>query len=165
MSSADETRKVAQGYFDAIAARDVEAMCACWKDGGVEDIRGQIKTTAPDGVREFFAGLFGAVPDFNLQVLDITVEAPRVAVRWEATGLFNGTNAFKGVKPNGRPIALEGCDVLVIEDGLIARNDAYSDSMEFARNIGMMPPEDSGPEKAMKKAFNGLSVVRSRFSR
>lgn len=149
-----EPAAVVRRYFEAVAARDLDGMVACWKPGGVENIRGQINTTAPDGVREFFSGLFAAVPDFELRVLDYTAQDDRVVARWEATGTFGGATPFKGIQPNGKRIALEGCDVLVVAEGLIVRNDAYSDSMKFARDIGMMPPEESGPERAMTAAFN-----------
>src|SRR3982751_5191190 len=76
------TRSVAKNYFDAIARRDLDAMVACWRPGGREFIRGQIDTTAPDGVREFFSALFAAVPDFDLRVDDMVVQKDRVAVRW-----------------------------------------------------------------------------------
>src|SRR5439155_4865585 len=106
------TRSVAKSYFDAIAQRDVEAMIQHWRPGGREFIRGQIDTTAPDGVRAFFNELFAAVPDFDLQVQDMVVEKDRASVRWRATGTFCGEQPFKGFQPNGARLELEGCDVL-----------------------------------------------------
>src|SRR5437870_13906696 len=123
------TRSVAKAYFDAIALRDVDGMVALWKPGGREFIRGQVDTTAPDGVRAFFSELFAAVPDFDLQVQDMVVDKGRAVVRWAATGTFCGDSPFKGIQPNGARIALEGCDVLQISDDLIDANDAFSDAM------------------------------------
>jgi hypothetical protein len=51
-----------------------------------------------------------------------------------------------------------------IENDRIASNTAYYDSMSFARQIGMLPPLDSGGEKAMLTAFNAVTKLRSRFS-
>src|SRR5438876_80533 len=147
------TRSVAKSYFDAIARRDVDAMVELWRPGGREFIRGQVDTTAPDGVRAFFTELFAAVPDFDLQVEDIVVDKERAAVRWSATGTFYGESSFKGIQPNGARLALEGCDVLQISDGLIDANDAFSDSMAFARQVGMMPPEGSPAEQRMTGLF------------
>ena len=157
------TRSVARSYFDAITQRDVEGMVAHWKPGGREFIRGQIDTTAPDGVRAFFTELFGAVPDFDLQVDDMVVDKGRAAVRWHATGTFCGETPFKGIQPNGARIALEGCDVLQIEDDLIVANDAFSDSMAFARQIGMMPAEGSGAEQRAFAMFNRASRVGAKL--
>jgi glyoxylase-like metal-dependent hydrolase (beta-lactamase superfamily II)/predicted ester cyclase len=158
------TRSVAKDYFDAIARRDVDAMVACWRPGGREFIRGQIDTTAPDGVRDFFSELFAAVPDFDLQVQDMVVEKDRAAVRWRATGTFGGDTAFKGLQPNGARLELEGTDVLQIDDGLIVANDAFSDSMAFARQIGMMPPEGSAAEERAFGLFNRVSRVGARIA-
>ena len=130
------TKAVATAYFDALTRRDVDAMVACWRPGGREFIRGQIDTTAPDGVRAFFSELFAAVPDFDLRVEDMIVQKDRVAVRWRATGTFCGERAFKGFEPNGARLELEGLDLLQISDDLIDANDAFSDSMAFARQIG-----------------------------
>src|SRR5947208_3033993 len=158
------TRSVAKAYFDAIALRDVDGMVALWRPGGREFIRGQVDTTAPDGVREFFAELFAAVPDFDLQVVDMVVDKERAAVRWRATGTFCGESAFKGIQPNGARLELEGCDVLQISDGLIDANDAFSDSMAFARQVGMMPPEGSGAELRMTGLFNRGSRIGARIA-
>ena len=138
-------------------------MVALWKPGGREFIRGQVDTTAPDGVRAFFAELFSAVPDFDLQVQDMVVDKGCAAVRWRATGTFCGETPFNGLEPNGARLELEGCDVLQIEDDLIVANDAYSDSMAFARQIGMMPAEGSPAEQRAFKLFNRASRVGTKL--
>lgn len=161
----DGTRQVAERYFEAIARRDLSAMLACWAPGGREHIRGQVDTTAPEGVRTYFAALFAAVPDFALVVASTTVEDERAAVRWTATGTFDGDAPFNGLRPTGARIALEGCDVLNVRDGLIASNDAYMDSMAFARGIGLLPPDGSTLERGMFGAFNAMTAVRSRLRR
>ncbi len=153
-STSTEPAAVVRRYFEAVAARDLDGMVACWKPGGVENIRGQINTTAPEGVREFFSALFAAVPDFDLRVLDYTAQDDRVVARWEASGTFGGPTPFKGIQPNGRRLALEGCDVLVTADGLIVRNDAYFDGMELGRAIGLMPAVGSKQDKGMKSMVN-----------
>jgi glyoxylase-like metal-dependent hydrolase (beta-lactamase superfamily II)/predicted ester cyclase len=158
------TRSVAKAYFDAVAQRDLDAMVGCWKPGGREFIRGQIDTTAPDGVRGFFGELFGAVPDFDLRVQEMVVEKDHAVVRWRATGTFCGSSPFNGIEPNGARLELEGCDVLRIEDELIVSNDAFSDSMAFARQIGMMPAEGSAAEKRAFGLFNRASRVGARIA-
>jgi steroid delta-isomerase-like uncharacterized protein len=158
------TEQVARRYFAALAVRDLDAMLACWAPGGREHIRGLVDTTAPDGVRAFFASLFSAVPDFALRVEDLTVQSERAAVRWSATGTFAGRAPFNGLEPNGSRLELEGCDVLVVRDGLIQRNDAYSDSMAFARGIGLLPPEGSTAERRMFGAFNAAGRIGRRLA-
>jgi glyoxylase-like metal-dependent hydrolase (beta-lactamase superfamily II)/predicted ester cyclase len=150
---AEETARVAAAYFDALVRRDLDAAVALWKPGGRENVRGQVDTTAPDGVREFLGGVFTPFPDFEFKVLATTVQDDRAAVRWEARGTFTG-GTFQGVEPTGAPIFVEGVDELTVRDGLIVENNAYADGMSIARQLGLMPPEGSGPERAMKGAFN-----------
>lgn len=148
-----ETARVADAYFAALVRHDLDAAIALWKPGGRENVRGQVDTTAPDGVREFLTGIFAPFPDFAFNVVETTVQDDRAAVRWSATGTFTGA-PFQGVEPNGARLALEGVDVLIVRDGLIVENNAFADGMTVARQLGLMPPEHSGQEQAMKRAFN-----------
>src|SRR5579875_825964 len=99
---------IARRYFDALAKRDLDAAVACWKPGGVERLIGQGDLTAPEGVRDYFAGLFAAFPDFRFEVIDTTTQRQRCSVRWRATATFVGPGRFQGFMPNGRRIAIEG---------------------------------------------------------
>lgn len=153
--------KVARTYFDAVAARDVDAMTACWHPGGVDRIAPIGDLTAPDEVRAFFTELFTAVPDMKFEVLDIVAARNHAAVRWHATGTFCG-GPFQGIEPSGARVDLEGIDLLTVEDGRIRRNDAYYDGTQFARQIGLMPPRDSAAERGMTGAFNARTrLLRS----
>ncbi len=154
--------KVAATYFAALAARDVEAMVACWAPGGRENIRGQIDTTAPDGVRDYFTSLFAALPDLRFEVVATTVQKERAVVRWELAGTFAGA-PFAGIEPTGAQIRLEGLDELTITDGLIQENNAFADGMTFARQIGLLPAEGSKADARITKAFNAKSRLASRL--
>src|SRR6187401_267135 len=55
--------KVARGYFEAIAKRDLDAMLTFWNPDGIENISTVGVLSIPDGVREFFGGMFTALPD------------------------------------------------------------------------------------------------------
>ncbi len=155
--------RVARTYFDAVAARDVDAMVACWAAGGIENIAPIGQLTAPEGVRMLFTELFAAVPDQKFEVLNLVAARNQAAVRWRATGTFCG-GPFQGIEPTGARIELEGIDLLTVEDGLIQRNDAYYDGTQFARQIGMLPPRDSVAERGMTNAFNARTrVTRSLF--
>ena len=49
------TSEIARRYFEALAARDLDAAVACWVSGGVDNFVGQLEVTAPDGVRQYFS--------------------------------------------------------------------------------------------------------------
>jgi glyoxylase-like metal-dependent hydrolase (beta-lactamase superfamily II)/predicted ester cyclase len=161
--SGSKAESVARRYFEAIDARDLETVVSMWADGGREYVRGQVDTSAPEGVRAFIGGLIEALPDLHMEVLSTTTEADRCGVQWRLTGTFAGPGHFAGVAPTGRAIELEGFDLITVSDGLIRSNDAFTDSMTFARQIGMMPPQGSAAEQRMTGAFNTKTRLSGRL--
>jgi steroid delta-isomerase-like uncharacterized protein len=147
-------KQVATAYFDAIKARDLDAMVAVWKPGGTDYLYGMADLKVPHDLRAFFGNLFRAVPDFEMVVADIVAYGDKAAVRWQATGTFNGDERFQGLTATGASIKIEGLDLLTIEDGLIVENRAYTDSSELARQLGAMPPQGSVGEKVMLGMVN-----------
>jgi steroid delta-isomerase-like uncharacterized protein len=153
-SGPTEPEAVARGYFDAVARRDVGAMASFWEPGAPDVIHGVVEMTVPADLRAWFGNLFTAFPDFSFEVLDVIAGSEKVAVRWHATGTFNGSGKFEGLLPNGRSVDVEGCDVLAIRDGLIRRNDAHMNGAEMARQLGALPPAGSPPERALSAVLN-----------
>jgi steroid delta-isomerase-like uncharacterized protein len=149
----------ARSYFDALARRDPDAMAEHWREDGVADfvpltvLRGSAEITG------FFRELFAAIPDLETSVTRVVAGERQAAVEWRMTGHFTGA-PFQGVDATGKRIELRGLDLLEIEDGKNVTNTAYYDGMSFARQIGMLPPLDSGPERAMKSAFNAATRLR-----
>lgn len=152
--SGSKAEAIARRYFAAIDARDLESAISMWADGGHENVRGQVDVLAPEGVREFLGEMFAAVPDLSMEVISTTTEQDRCGVQWRLRGTFAGPGPFGGVAPTGTPIELEGFDLITVRDDLIQSNDAFTDSTTFARQIGMLPPQDSQAEKRMMGAFN-----------
>jgi steroid delta-isomerase-like uncharacterized protein len=152
--SATETASVAQAYFDAIAAHDLEGMKACWDLEGVDVLHGLAELRGPDAVAEWFGNLFEAMPDFRIEVTNLLPEDDKVAVHWQLTGTFDGRARFEGMIPNGARVDLGGCDVLTVRDGRIVHNDAYMNATQMAQQLGAMPPQGSGPERALIGAVN-----------
>jgi glyoxylase-like metal-dependent hydrolase (beta-lactamase superfamily II)/predicted ester cyclase len=146
--------KVARGYLAALNAHDVDAACAFWAPGGRETIHGQLDTTAPDGVRAYFDGLFASVPDLQLTELACTAEAERCTIRSRMTGTFAGSRPMYGAHANGARIDLEVVDNFIVREGRITANDAYVDGMTVARQIGLLPPDGSPAQSALTRAFN-----------
>jgi steroid delta-isomerase-like uncharacterized protein len=156
-------RAIVAEYFDALAAQDLDRAVATWKPGSHDRLYGFADMIAPDGIRDYFASLFAAIPDFRLEVQSMVAEGDQVAVHWRAGGAFDGTAKFQGLAPNGRAVELQGLDLLTVEDGKIVSNYAYTNGMEFARQVGALPPQDSGPERAMAAAFNAKTAVEKRL--
>jgi hydroxyacylglutathione hydrolase len=162
--SGNKAEAVARRYFAAIDAGDLEQAVSLWAQGGREYVRGQVDVEAPEGVRAFIGELIGALPDLSMQVISTTTEGERCGVQWRLTGTFAGPGQFGGIAPTGMPIDLEGFDLLTVQGGLIQSNDAFTDSMTFAREIGLMPPQGSGAEARMAQAFNAKTRLSSRLT-
>lgn len=114
----------------------------------------------------WFRGFFDAVPDLHMEVEDVVVAGEpgreRVTVRWHVTGTFSG-KPYLGIEPTGRPIDLNGMDLIQIEDGRVAGNNVYYDQLAFARQIGMLPPEGSIGDRVMTSALNLVTKGRTRL--
>src|SRR5882757_2138253 len=123
------TEETARTYFDAVSRRDVDGMAACWAPDGVDHLYGMADLEGPDGVKEWFATMFTAAPDFTFEVTDIVTEGDRSVVRWRAKGTFDGEGKFEGLLPMGATLDLEGIDMLTVKDGLLTENRAYTNGM------------------------------------
>lgn len=155
-------RDVADGYFAAVAARDVAAMAGFWDDEIVADLVPIGVFRGPVVLRGFFEELFTAVPDLDFAVRRTSVDGDVACVEWRLSGSFSG-GPFQGIEPTGRRIELRGVDCVETAAGKIVHNTAYYDGAAFARAIGMLPAQDSGAERAMTAGFNALTKLRRTF--
>jgi steroid delta-isomerase-like uncharacterized protein len=153
----------ARSYFEAVSNRDPEAMAEHWREDGVDDLVPVRPLRGKDEIVAFFRDLFAAVPDMEMTVTRVVAGETQAAVEWRMTGTFTG-GPFEGIDPTGRHVEIRGIDLLEIEDGKIVGNTAYYDGMSFARQIGLMPPENSSAENAMKSAFNAATKLRQTVS-
>ena len=158
------TEQTARAYFAAVNAHDLDTAVSLWAPGGREHVRGQVDGVAPDDVREFIGALLGAVPDLRFEIVATTTEGARCAVQWQMRGAFAGESGLRGVEPTGAPVLLEGIDLLTVRDGRIVTNDAFSDSMTFAEQVGLLPRRGSAAERAMVGALNAKTRLGRRLA-
>ena len=156
--------EIARRYFAALGARDLDAAVACWAPDAVDRLVGAQELIAPDGIRRYFGALFAAFPDFELEVLEVTAGRGRAAVRWRAHGTFAGPGDFQGFVANGATMTLEGCDVVTVRDDLIQHNDAYLDSGDVARQLGLLPAAGSRAEARLTKLANARTQVLAKIN-
>lgn len=154
-----QVEATARRYFGALQLRDPDAMAACWSEDGVQDIVPLRVMRGPEEVRAFFAGLLAAMPDAETIVHNVVAGERDAAVEWRIVGTFTG-EPFEGVRATGARVELRGLDLLEIEDDRILKNTVYYDGAAFMRQLGLLPPQDSGTEKAVKFAFNTVNKAR-----
>lgn len=157
-------KETAQSYFDALAARDAGGAARVWADDAVDDLiplgifRGQA------AIQALFEEMFVAVPDARFSVERIIADGKVAAVQWRVAGTFTG-GTFQGLEPTGRRVDLRGTDCLDIEDGKIVHNTGVFDGAAFARQVGLLPPEDSGADRAIRAGFNTVTKLRRTMAR
>ena len=162
-----ETRSpvdVARHIFeDVLNQRDADALRPYWADDLLEELpTGTYR--GPDEMAHHFAETFAALPDFHIEPEKIVGEDDTVFVKWRLTGTFNG-EAWQGVEATGDGIELLGIDCFTFREGKITRNEVVFDQMSFARQIGMVPAQDSVGERAMKTALNARTKLKQRLAR
>jgi predicted ester cyclase len=159
------TAQVGKAYFSAIGAKDMDAAVALWRPGARDILHGIAELEAPAGIKQYFLGLFDAFPDFDFEIVEFAASGKYAACRWRLKGTFLGPGRFQGLAPNGRPIVLEGCDMLRVEDGEIVENNAYVNGQQIAEQLGVLPPIDSPVGKAMTGAINAKTAAARTIKR
>ena len=153
--------ELAQRIFSAINAHDVAALREIWAD----DVEERFPDKTCRGKSELgahFEGLFAAMPDFRMELVSSVEEGETVFARWKLTGTHEGV--FNGIDPTGKPISLDGMDEFTFRDGKMASNFVVFDQMEVGRQLGLLPPEGSPPDRALKAVFNAKTKVAELIS-
>jgi steroid delta-isomerase-like uncharacterized protein len=116
-----------------------------------------------DEIVAYFEDAFAAVPDLNFQIVALAEQGDDVFVQWHMTGTHSGP--LLGVAPTGKALAIDGIDHFVVRDGKVLSNFVVVDQLQYARQIGMMPPDGSAVDRAMKSAFNARTTLAQRLKR
>lgn len=158
--------ELAREYFGHVADRDPDAMAAMVHEDVVEEfvVLGTFHGRA--ALHDFFAELFAAVPDSTFEVETIhDVDADTAIGQWRFTGTFEG-GPFQGIEPTGADLDFRGVDVMEFEarstdEKRLSHNTIYYDGLTFARQVGLLPDEDSLGDRALMTGFNGLTKLRT----
>jgi predicted ester cyclase len=149
--------------FERINERDLDALRQVWGPDTVERFpSGTLHGTAE--IVAYFKEAYAALPDWQMEVVKIAEDGDDVLAHWQLTGTHSGAE-FQGIAPTGKRIVLDGMDHFVVRDGVVVSNFVVFDQMQFARAIGMLPPDGSRADRAMKAAFNARSRLQARLRR
>jgi ketosteroid isomerase-like protein len=155
----------AAGYLEAWNSHDpggVARHCTedvVWDDPGLpEPLEGR------DGVRAFVEMTIEVFPDFQVEELVppvMTANGALVLGPYRMTGTMLGPWRPAGFASTGARIAVQGVDEWTFRDNLMCHYTTRYDSLDMARQLGIMPPTGSGAERAMAR----LQHVQARFQR
>ena len=146
-------------YFEAIDNQDLPAIAEHWHEDGVDDIVAVGVLRGRDEMRQYFGSLFAAMPDARMTVTRLVAGEQSCAAEWRIEGTFDSA-PYMGIEPTGKHVEVRGLDLFELEDGQIVSNTGYFDGAAFARQIGMLPADGSGADRAMKSAFNAMTKLR-----
>jgi predicted ester cyclase len=143
--------------FDVINTHDVSPLRAYQTPSTVERFPDE-ECHGPDAIKAYFDRLFRAVPDLHMEPIKLVEDGDTVFVRWHLTGTHTGPG-FAGLEPTGKRIELDGIDHFTLSDGKVVSNFVVFDQMDVGRALGMLPPDGSPADRAMKAAFNAKTKL------
>jgi predicted ester cyclase len=146
--------------FDQLNRHDVPALRQLWTDTSVVRFP-EVTCTGAGEIAAYFEGVLAAVDGFHLEAVSIAAQGDEVFARWHMTGTHAGR--FFGIEPTGRSLAIDGMDHFTLRDGRLVSNFVVYDQLQFARQVGLMPPDGSAPDRAMKAAFNARTKVAQKL--
>jgi steroid delta-isomerase-like uncharacterized protein len=145
----------ATDYLDAwnsLDAGGVAALCSedvVWNDPGLRE-----PAHGREGVREFVRATENAFPDFHVEELGrpyISAEEPVVLSRYRMTGTMLGPWPYTGLAATGGRIDVLGIDEWTFSGRLMSRYETHYDSLDMARQLGILPPWGSVAERLMTR--------------
>jgi steroid delta-isomerase-like uncharacterized protein len=143
--------------FQQLNRHDAEAMSALWTDQTYQRFPDRVCHGTSE-IRAYFDEVFAAIPDVVVEMLSLVEQGDEVFVRWRLSGTQRGR--LQGLEGTGRRILLDGVDHFTLRDGKIAGNFVVFDQMQWARDIGLLPPDGSNADKAVRAAFNAKVRVQ-----
>jgi ketosteroid isomerase-like protein len=148
--------------FEALNRQDLATLRGFWTEDTVERFPDRTCRGA-DEIAAYFEDAFAAVSDWRMELLSLAEQGEDVFAQWRLTGRHTGT--IQGIEPTGRPVAIDGLDHFVVRDGKVVSNFVVFDQIQYARQMGLLPEQDSAGDKALKAAFNAKTKVVEAFRR
>jgi len=148
--------------FETINQRDTSVLRQVWTAETVERFPDKTCRGA-DEIAAYLDEAFAAMPDWHMEVVTLAAQGDDVFVHWHLTGTHTGP--LLGIEATGKPLAVDGMDHFVVRDGKVVSNFVVFDQMQYARQIGMMPPDGSSADKGLKRAFNLRTKLVRRLAR
>jgi predicted ester cyclase len=93
----------------------------------------------PEGVKQMFAGMIGALPDYNETIERMVAEGDLVAVSYTMAGTFK--ERYGDIAPTGKKFSMPGAIIARFKNGKQVDSWPYGDSLAWYRQLGISPPQ------------------------
>ena len=148
--------------FEMLNHHDVTPLRQFWTTDTVERFPDKTCRGAEE-IAGYFEDTFRAIPDFHMEIMAIAEQGEDVFVHWHLTGTHQGP--IQGIEATGKKVAVDGIDHFVLRDGKVISNFVVFDQMQYAIQLGMLPPPNSSGDRVFKSAFNLRTRLASRMKR
>ena len=152
-------------YLAAWNTHDVEGILAMLTEDVVWDDPALPKTfVGREGVRHFVEATFKSFPDLQIETPEPAYPSrtsPKVLAPYRLTGTMLGDWEPLDIAATGAHVSVDGLDQWEFRDGLLCRYNTTYDSLDMARQMGVIPQLDSFPDRLMRR----VQHVRARFQR
>lgn len=92
----------------------------------------------PEGIKQEFANMRTAFPDYHEKIEHVVAEGDLVAVFYTLTGTFKGELA--GIAPTGKKFSMPIAVLARFENGKQVEAWPYMDALTFYQQLGVSPP-------------------------
>jgi steroid delta-isomerase-like uncharacterized protein len=116
--------------------QDIDGLCDLFTEDCVyQDMAMRVIVNGRTGIREFAAGVYGAMPDFNVSFRSRFATEWFGAGEWTISATWNGV--YEGIDGSGRAVRFEGVSYYEFRDGKIARNVDCWDPTVLMEQLGV----------------------------
>ncbi len=88
------------------------------------------------GINDVITACRAAFEHLNVTVEDMVAEGDRVAARFTARGIHNGS--FMGLPPTGKPVTMTGIEIFRIENGRIVELWGEANLLGLMQQLGII---------------------------
>ena len=91
-----------------------------------------------EGMKAFVTALLAGFPDASFTIDRLVTDGDQVVGQWTMTGTHTGE--FNGIPATGKPLVLQGVDILKVADGRFTECWHLEDSMALVEQLGLFGP-------------------------
>ncbi len=140
-ATATQIEELAGRYGDAWNAQDLDAIVAMHAPDGVFHLHapGAAPVEGRDAIRDAFAGFLTQLPDIHFEPVRLRAGADFWVLESRMSGTVSAPIEGAGgerLEAPGTRVEVDFLDVIVVEDGLLARKDSYLDTLDFQAQLG-----------------------------
>jgi steroid delta-isomerase-like uncharacterized protein len=159
-TTTEESRTVVLGGFEELWLQRKPEMAEKWFTPDLtfqttiqpEPFRG------PEGFLEFYRGISGGFPDYDIKLDEVVAEGNKVVLRFT----FRGTNTgdYFGIPATFKPVTIRFVEIFTVRDGQIAEIWHVANVLDVMQQLGFLPK--SGLPKPVMLMYKLRSKVIGR---